>query len=133
MFLQVAKLYLCVFFCNYSQKNKIGTCLKVTRFWYVHRVGVLVGESTKWYVESLQNAVVMNRLTDQIQGFFESYAFGVCTRLGEKLGVATSSIRLFFIYASFITFGSPIIVYLSLAFIMNMRKHLRKRNPIWDY
>ncbi len=122
-----------MFFCNYSQKNKIGTCLKVTRFEYVHRVGVLVGESTKWYVESLQNAVDMNRLTDQIQGFFESYAFGVCTRLGEKLGVATSSIRLFFIYASFITFGSPIIVYLSLAFVMNMRKHLRKRNPIWDY
>jgi phage shock protein PspC (stress-responsive transcriptional regulator) len=96
-------------------------------------VGDLVGESTKWYVESLINEVVMNRLTDQIQDFFECYAFGVCTRLGEKLGVATSSIRLFFIYSSFITFGSPIIVYLSLAFVMNMRKHLRKRNPIWDY
>jgi phage shock protein PspC (stress-responsive transcriptional regulator) len=75
----------------------------------------------------------MNLLIDRIQHFFESYAFGVCTRLGEKLGMATSSIRLFFIYASFITFGSPIILYLTLAFIMNMRKHLRKRNPIWDY
>jgi phage shock protein PspC (stress-responsive transcriptional regulator) len=75
----------------------------------------------------------MNRLTDKIQHFFEGYAFGVCTHLGDKLGVATSSIRLFFIYASFITFGSPVILYLSLAFIMNMRKHLRKRNPVWDY
>jgi len=75
----------------------------------------------------------MSVLISRIQHFFEAYAFGVCTRLGEKLGVATSSIRLFFIYASFITFGSPIIIYLSLAFIMNMRKHLRKRNPIWDY
>jgi phage shock protein PspC (stress-responsive transcriptional regulator) len=75
----------------------------------------------------------MNYLTYKIQRFFEAYAFGVCTRLGEKLGVATSSIRLFFIYASFITFGSPLIVYLALAFVMNMRKHLRKRNPIWDY
>jgi len=75
----------------------------------------------------------MERLTDRIQHFFETYAFGVCTHLGEILGVATSSIRLFFIYASFITFGSPVIIYLSLAFIMNMRKHLRKRNPVWDY
>lgn len=75
----------------------------------------------------------MNYLTDKIQVFFENYAFGVCTRLGEILGVAGSSIRLFFIYASFITFGSPILIYLSLAFIMNMRKHLRKRTTIWDY
>ena len=74
----------------------------------------------------------MERVTDRIQHFFETYAFGVCTQLGEKLGVATSSIRLFFIYASFITFGSPVIIYLCLAFVMNMRKHLRRR-AIWDY
>ena len=35
----------------------------------------------------------MERVTDRIQHFFETYAFGVCTQLGEKLGVATSSIR----------------------------------------
>jgi phage shock protein PspC (stress-responsive transcriptional regulator) len=75
----------------------------------------------------------MNHITDRIQLFFEIYAFGVCTWLGEILGVATSSIRLFFIYASFITFGSPLLIYLSLAFVVNMRKHLRKRNPVWDY
>jgi phage shock protein PspC (stress-responsive transcriptional regulator) len=75
----------------------------------------------------------MNRLTDKIQQFFESYAFGVCTHLGDKLGIATSSIRLFFIYASFLTVGSPVIIYLSIAFIMNMRKHLRKRKQVWDY
>lgn len=75
----------------------------------------------------------MNEFVFRIQHFFEGYAFGVCASLGEKLGVATSSIRLFFIYASFITFGSPVIIYLGLAFVMNMRKHLRKRNPVWDY
>jgi phage shock protein PspC (stress-responsive transcriptional regulator) len=93
----------------------------------------LVDKSTFWQVESLEKPVNMEHLTDRIQHFFETYAFGVCTRIGEILGVATSSIRLFFIYASFITFGSPVIIYLSLAFIMNMRKHLRKRNPVWDY
>ena len=75
----------------------------------------------------------MNDFVNKIQHFCENYAFGVCTRLGEKLGMATSSIRLFFIYASFITFGSPVIIYLALAFVMNIRKHLRKRSPIWDY
>jgi phage shock protein C len=77
---------------------------------------------------------MVNNWIKRIQHFFEERAFGVCTRLGEKLGVATSSIRLFFIYASFLTFGSPVIVYLVLAFIMNIRKHLRRKNStIWDF
>jgi phage shock protein PspC (stress-responsive transcriptional regulator) len=75
----------------------------------------------------------MERIVKRIQVFFEEHAFGVCTRLGEKLGIATSSIRLFFIYISFLTFGSPVIVYLGLAFIMNMRRHLRRRRTLWDY
>ncbi|MEQ9288205.1 MAG: PspC family transcriptional regulator [Cyclobacteriaceae bacterium] len=68
-----------------------------------------------------------------MQEFFEKYAFGVCTRLGEKLRIPTSSIRLFFIYTSFLTFGSPLIVYLALAFVMNIRKHLRRRHSLWYY
>jgi phage shock protein C len=72
----------------------------------------------------------MNKLIS----FFESQAFGVCTKLGEKLAIPTSSIRLFFIYASFLTFGSPLIIYLSLAFIINFRQHLRRRhNTLWYY
>lgn len=70
----------------------------------------------------------------RLQHFFEKYAFGVCSRMGEKLGIASSSIRLYFIYASFLTFGSPLIIYLAMAFIMNMRKHLRrKKNSVWYY
>ncbi|MEQ8470459.1 MAG: PspC family transcriptional regulator [Marinoscillum sp.] len=69
-----------------------------------------------------------------MQEFVQKYAFGVCTRLGEKLRIPTSSIRLFFIYTSFLTFGSPVLIYLSLAFIMNFRKILRRRdNSIWYY
>jgi phage shock protein PspC (stress-responsive transcriptional regulator) len=72
-------------------------------------------------------------IVKRIQLFFEGHAFGVCTYLGEKLGVATSSIRLFFIYASFLTLGSPVIIYLSFAFVLNIRAHLRKRSTIWDF
>jgi phage shock protein PspC (stress-responsive transcriptional regulator) len=78
-------------------------------------------------------AMNMTGLIKKIQLFFEEYAFGVCTHLGEKLGIATSSIRLFFIYASFLTLGSPVVVYLGLAFLMDMRRHLRRRSTIWDY
>lgn len=68
----------------------------------------------------------MNSQMKRLQHFFQEHAFGVCSALGEKLGIASSSIRLFFIYASFLTLGSPVIVYLGLAFLLNMRKHLRK-------
>ncbi|AKQ45264.1 PspC family transcriptional regulator [Rufibacter radiotolerans] len=69
----------------------------------------------------------------QVQLFLGSQAFGVCTKLGEKLGLATSSIRLSFIYLSFLTFGSPVLVYLVLAFWLNIRKHLRReRSTVWD-
>ncbi|MDN4164412.1 PspC family transcriptional regulator [Cytophagales bacterium LB-30] len=70
----------------------------------------------------------------RIQSFFESQAFGVCTRLGEKLSIPTSNIRLFFIYSSFLTFGSPVLVYLMLKFIMDLRKLMRRgRSSVWDF
>jgi len=69
-----------------------------------------------------------------MQQFFDKYAFGVCNRLGEYLMIPTSSIRLFFIYSSFLTFGSPLIVYLSLAFIIQFRRWFRRReNILWYY
>jgi len=67
----------------------------------------------------------------RIQNFLESQTFGVCTKLGEKLDIPLSSIRIFFIYASFLTFGSPVILYLGLAWIMNLRKYMRKSSSLW--
>jgi phage shock protein PspC (stress-responsive transcriptional regulator) len=72
------------------------------------------------------------KFIENISSYFESQAFGVCAKLGEKLQMSTASIRLFFIYASFLTFGSPIILYMGLAFIINIRKHMRRgRNSVW--
>lgn len=62
-----------------------------------------------------------------IQNFMEQRAYGVCSKLGERLGISSSSIRLYFIYTSFLAFGSPIIVYLVLAFWLNIRKYLRRQ------
>jgi phage shock protein PspC (stress-responsive transcriptional regulator) len=69
----------------------------------------------------------------KIQNYLETETFGVCTRLGEILDIPISSIRIFFIYASFLTFGSPLIIYLGLAWIMNLRKHLRRSRNLWWY
>lgn len=72
----------------------------------------------------------MSRLYE-IKDFIEWKAFGVCAAIGERLGVATSRIRLWFIYISFLTLGSPIIVYMVLAFWMNMKRYIlmTRRNP----
>lgn len=72
-------------------------------------------------------------MIESIKTLFEKQAFGVCTRLGEIMGVSSGAIRLFFIYASFLTIGSPVIIYMSMAFLINMRKHFRRRSSIvWD-
>lgn len=63
---------------------------------------------------------------EKIRNFLENNAFGVSRKLAEKLNVSTESVRMFFIYSSFITFGSPIVVYLVLAFMIRLRMHLRR-------
>jgi phage shock protein PspC (stress-responsive transcriptional regulator) len=72
----------------------------------------------------------MNRLKD----FIEWQAFGVCTAIGERMGIATSRIRMWFIYVSLLSLGSPVIVYMVLAFWMNMKRYIfaARRNPWWN-
>jgi len=72
---------------------------------------------------------------NRILSYFEKFAFGVCSWWGEKLGISTSKIRMFFIYLSFITFGSPLVIYLIMAFILDHKsffKIRKKRKTIWD-
>ena len=58
----------------------------------------------------------------KIREIIELNAFGVCSSIGEKLGIASSKIRMWFIYISFLTMGSPIVIYMIMAFWMNMKK-----------
>ncbi len=64
--------------------------------------------------------------------FIEWHLFGVCTAIADRMGIATTTIRKYFIYISFITMGSPVIVYLFLAFWMNVKQYIfnGRRNPI---
>lgn len=63
----------------------------------------------------------------------EKRFFGVCSYVGSKWGLSDSKIRLYFIYASFLTLGSPILIYLGIAFWMDIRKQFtRQRRSVWD-
>ena len=51
-------------------------------------------------------------MVERVINWFEQQAFGVCEWLGQKLGIASTNVRMYFIYLSFFTFGSPVIIYL---------------------
>jgi phage shock protein C len=74
---------------------------------------------------------------DRIARLFETQAFGVCSWWGRKLGIRATRIRMYFIYLSFFTVGSPVIIYFIMAFILEHKEYfkprkLRTRDRIWD-
>jgi phage shock protein PspC (stress-responsive transcriptional regulator) len=68
----------------------------------------------------------------RLKYFIEWQVFGVCAAIGDRLGIATSRIRMWFMYISFLTLGSPLVIYMILAFWMNMKRYIMaaRRNPI---
>jgi phage shock protein PspC (stress-responsive transcriptional regulator) len=72
----------------------------------------------------------------KIQNWFETRAFGVCDWWGKKLGINSTKIRMYFIYLSFFTIGSPIIIYFIMVFILENKEYLKpfkhKRKSVWD-
>lgn len=70
---------------------------------------------------------------NRVRSRFDNTVYGVCAYIGRKLNMPSKNIRLFFVYASFFTLGSPIIVYLIVAFWMKLKSMINgKRNPVWD-
>jgi len=69
-----------------------------------------------------------------ILDYFEKKAFGVCNWWAEKLQINPNSVRLFFIYFSFLTFGSPILLYLIMVFIHQNKEFFKPkvRKTIWE-
>ncbi|MCS6917108.1 MAG: PspC domain-containing protein [Chitinophagales bacterium] len=68
----------------------------------------------------------------QLKFFVEGKIFGVCSFLGERMGISPAVIRLYFIYLTCITVLSPVLLYLMLAFWLNLKRYLQRRNPLWD-
>lgn len=72
-------------------------------------------------------------IVENLKAYSEKQAFGVCTWLGEKMSIPSSDIRKFFIYTSFLAVGSPVIIYLILAFLLRMKNYfLNRKSSVWD-
>jgi phage shock protein PspC (stress-responsive transcriptional regulator) len=67
-----------------------------------------------------------------IRELIEMHVFGVCAAIGEKMGIASTRIRMWFIYISFLTLGSPVLIYMILAFWINIKNYIysARRNPL---
>lgn len=72
----------------------------------------------------------MKNLIEYLRSLVEVRAFGVCAYLGDRMGIASGRVRLFFVYATFIATWSPLILYLILAFWVNMRHYFKERQRL---
>ena len=69
----------------------------------------------------------------RIVTFFEQQSFGVSTYLANRFNMSTTKVRLFFIYASFLAVGFPILIYLLAAIVLDIRSYVKKiRLRVWD-
>jgi hypothetical protein len=69
----------------------------------------------------------------KLKYFFETQGFHVSSRLADRLGMRANSVRLFFIYISFVTAGLWFGVYLTLAFWLRLKDLIRaKRTSVFD-
>lgn len=75
-------------------------------------------------------------MINAIVNWFEQQAFGVCSWWGEKLGIRSNNIRMYFVYLSFFTAGSPVIIYFIMAFILQHKEYFKpkhqKKSSVWE-
>ncbi|MHC5201834.1 PspC domain-containing protein [Myroides sp. LJL119] len=72
-------------------------------------------------------------MINNLRYFFEKYGFKVSSRVGERLGIKATRIRLFFIYLSFFTLGLAFALYLTLAFLAKIKDLIyTKRSSVFD-
>jgi hypothetical protein len=73
------------------------------------------------------------RFVLKLKYLFEKQGFHISSRLAERLGMRANSVRLFFIYISFVTAGLWFGVYLTLGFLMKLKDLIRtKRTSVFD-
>ena len=65
--------------------------------------------------------------------YLEKRGFYVSSRLADRLGMRAKSIRLFFIYMSFVTMGVGFAIYLTMAFLLKLKDLVfTKRTSVFD-
>ena len=61
---------------------------------------------------------------NDLRDFCERRGYEVCSRICDRIGLRPGVVRLYFIYTSFIGLGSPLIIYLILAFWIRLKDYL---------
>ncbi len=69
------------------------------------------------------------RIINSLRHKLEREWFGVLTRMGTKLGIPVSKLRVFFIYSTFATAGIFFLFYLGLAFTLWIKDMFILRRP----
>ena len=70
---------------------------------------------------------------NKIRHWLEKHGFEVSSRFADTLGMKVKNVRLFFIYASFATFGGVFGLYLTLAFWIKLKDMIyTKRTSVFD-
>jgi len=64
-------------------------------------------------------------MIERLRDYCERRGFEVCSRMGARMGIKPGVVRLYFIYTSFIALGSPLIIYLILAFWIKIKDYLQ--------
>ena len=76
------------------------------------------------------------KLIQKIAFFFEMRSYGVCSWIARKSGISSSKVRVGFIYASFITLGSPLLLYFAMAWILEHKQFFGfkrlKKPSVWE-
>lgn len=68
-------------------------------------------------------------LISNVRHNIERKWFGVLTRMGTKLGIPLSKLRVFFIYSTFATVGFMFLIYLMMAFTLWVKDIFITRRP----
>lgn len=66
----------------------------------------------------------------KVKHYLEQSAFGVCEYIGDKMGIASSRVRLYFIYLTCGTMGSPLVIYLFMIFWVNIRRYTKTKRDL---
>lgn len=75
----------------------------------------------------------MLQLVYNLRHYFSRHGFNVASRLADRLGMRAKSVRLFFIYVSFVTAGVGFAIYLTIAFWLKLKDLVyTKRTSVFD-
>lgn len=75
----------------------------------------------------------MLQMVYKMRHYFERHGFDVASRLADRLGMRAKSVRLFFIYVSFVTAGVGFALYLTFAFWLRLKDLVyTKRTSVFD-